>query len=368
MSQQRSDDYYLPDGRPRFAMTDEERAVEQRLAHRAAYEQAEAQTEAWRAREGKIEERARGLLSGGMPSAKELGIDVTGLGQARARLLIGKAWIAKVRGEVPGLIERRDAFLRALGAAAETRSELQQVQSAVGLVIRQYYDAGSQGPAPDIRKGERDVLVEKLALEDALAAEVSNGLLEESEIEIAACERAVAELEGRSEGWLTAATIEVGAAPIGERVRALVSELVQELALVTGLASLADPGSDLANVRGGARVSLGIAMPWGDSTAEVPGGAAVSRIADEWRDIRSAIERDARAKVVAPRAREILPPPSEVFEPEPVVVAPVAAPSILRRAAAAVLRQEKPGPLQGAKQVPAQTDGPFQFTNYPTVL
>jgi hypothetical protein len=181
--------------------------------------------------------------------------------------------------------------------ADQTRAELAVVASSVGEAVKAFYAAGSEGSPPDLRKGERQVLIERPALEDALAAEVSNGLLEDAEIE--ATRRVVEELEARSAGWLTAAVIEVGA-PIGDRVQALLAELVQELSLVTALAQLADPRSDLRNVAGRALVGLGIAMPWGESSSDVPGGTDVAGIASEWKAVQAGDTMDERsARIVA---------------------------------------------------------------------
>ena len=121
MSQSQPADYYLLDGRPRWAMTELERSEEVRQAHRVAFAEAEAQTAAWRTHEAAVEASLGEKLSGGPPSS--LGIEgerPPGL----QKLVVTLAWIERMRGEVPGLEGRVAGILRAIAVPEETRAEL----------------------------------------------------------------------------------------------------------------------------------------------------------------------------------------------------------------------------------------------------
>jgi hypothetical protein len=211
-------EHYLPDGRPIWSLSPEERAELARERRRAAIAAAEADAERWRAREAAVDVAVKGGLDRGMPTA-ELGVNVAGLPPARSRLVVGLKWLEIEQSKIPGLEQRRDAFLLALGAPDRTRHELAQVETAVGDAVRAFYASGSRPDSPpDLKKAE----IERLAREDDLVAAISGGLLDNAEIEIEGQQRIVAELEKRRAVWISYAVEEVGL-PVGVRIEALMS-------------------------------------------------------------------------------------------------------------------------------------------------
>jgi hypothetical protein len=349
----------LPDGRPVWAATPEEKEAARRAAWRKAGEAAEAESARAREHEAAIEARLRDRLSAGTPSAAELKVDVAGLGPARSRLVVGRAWIAKEAEAIPVLEERLAAFERTLGMPEQTRDALAEIETSVGDAIRRHYAAGSpRGGEPDLRKAERDLLIEKLALEDALAAEVSSGLLREAEIEIEVQRRLVSALEGRLPRWESDCLVEIGAA-IGPKVSRLVDELRAELSVLTALGQVVDPRSDLRHVAGGAKMALGVPWPWGDLDLEVPGGKRVRSIVGQWEKIKAAIEADPRANVTAPGDRTILPGVIETTVAEEP--APKATPGILQRAAEFLSAAPKAAPVP-VPDHPIEIG--YEFTDY----
>jgi hypothetical protein len=342
-------------GRPRWSATPEERSALEREASRKAFQQAQEENERARQRDAAVDAATREKLEAGMPTARALGVDVDGLGAARARLIVGKAWIEHQRAKIPALEEKRDAFLRALAMPDQTRAELAAVESKTTLALRKFYDAGSKGEMPDLHRAEREVLVERLALEDALAAECSAGLLEQAEVEIGTQHRLVAELEGRIEGWITAVMIETCAA-VAPRVAKLVGELRTELSVVTALGQVA--GGDLRHVAGGATLALGVPWPWDDLDLEVPGGDRVRKIVAQWEKVRAALASDPRAIVNAPIATR-----ESIAERAAAIVEPVVAPvSTVRR----LLGRGSPPPVPKVepKPVPTTKDLGYTFTEY----
>jgi hypothetical protein len=172
---QDADDYYfMRNGEriPRYAMTAEERSASQREQWRRAGEQAAAESAAAQAFEARVEDAVRERLSSA-PSVSDLNIDTSGLSAARERLVRGLAWIERVRGEIPELSAKRSSMLEALGAPASTKAQLQEIETAVGLVLRQYFENGSKGEMPDRQLELRAELVERLKAEDEIAGQVA---------------------------------------------------------------------------------------------------------------------------------------------------------------------------------------------------
>jgi hypothetical protein len=347
------DEPRLPDGRPVWSATPEEIEARKRELWRLAATAAAAESEHTRQRDAVVAAATRERLSA-MPTAAQLGVDVSGLGTARARLIIGRAWIEAEQAKIPALEQRRDAFMRALAMPEATRAELAAVESQATGALREFYDAGSAGELPDLHRAEREVLIERLALEDALAAECSAGLLDEAEIAIATQHRLLAELEGRVEGWISALLVETAAA-IAPKVERLVDELRSELAVVVALGQVVEGRSDLRHVAGGTTLALGVPL-WGDIDLEVPGGEKVWRHAEAWRAVRDALAADARAVVNAPVAtRETL----------KAMIAPVVAPvSAVRRLLGRGKVEPKPVPEPVAVQQPLG----YEFASYTDVV
>jgi hypothetical protein len=345
-------------GRPRWTATPEERAELDREFRRRAGKQAAVESAAAQGFETRVEDAAREKLSQGMPAASSLGIDVGDLSPARRRLVIGRAWIAREAEAIPVLEERRAAFLKSLGMPATTRQELQLIESSVGAAVKAFYEAGSpEEGLPDLRKHEREVLIERLSLEDALAGEVSNGLLEEAETQIEVQRRLVAALEERVPRWESDCLVEI-AGTIGPKVKRLVGELRAELSVLTALGQCA-AGSDFRHIAGGTKLALGCPWPWGEEPdLEVAGGDRVSKIVREWRRVLTVLREDPRAKIVGPGSREVLPAKIAAIETAAADLAPKAV-GILKRVAQAITpAAQRPA----AEPEPAAL--PYTFTDY----
>jgi hypothetical protein len=333
----------LADGRPVWAATPEEVEALKRASHRRAYDAAHAESERARQRDASVATATRDALDAGMPSASSLGVDISGVGMARARLIIGRAWIEHERSKIPELEQKRDAFVRALAMPDRTQAELAEIESKTTGALKQFYDGGSKGELPDLHRAEREVLIEKLALEDALAAECSAGLLEQAEVEIATQHRLVAELEDRTDDWLDAVIIEMHVAATEPKLVAPVEVIRCEIASTTAVAQVVKR-RDLQFIAAGTRLGLGVPLFPGVDL-EVPGGDRVQKLMGQWRKVRDALASDPRALVNAPLATR-----ESIAEKVAAIVAPVVSPvsavkRLLGRGSPPVKVEPKPVPV-----------------------
>lgn len=350
---------FLPDGRAVWQLSPEEKEALKRAAYKRAVEQAAAESAAAQAFDERVSASVRGKLAGGLPSAKDLGVDVKGQPPARERLLRGLGWIERLKGEAASAAARRAAHLQSLGAPQPTRDALAEIETAVGDAIRKQYASGSVGPAPDTQKSVREELLARLAEQDALAAEISGGLLAAEEIEIAALGRAVEELEQRVPRWQSDVLVEIGGA-VGPKVKRLVEELRGELGVICALGQVVDERSDLRHVARGTKMALGVPFEM-DVDMEVPGGARVGPIVAQWEKIRAAIAKDPRASVTAPGSRQILPEKIAAIETAAADLAPKAV-GILKRVAQAIT------PAAPKPPEPEPAALPYEFNTYHDVI
>jgi hypothetical protein len=289
-------------------------------AQRAAFAEAEAEDQRVRARMARLEAALGLKLGQAMPTASELNVDVTGLQPARARLVCGGAWIERERAEIVALEGKLAAFMVSLGAPAATKAEIERAEGLVSTALRKFFNGGSVGTPPDMRKVEREALVEKLAADDATAAEIAGGLMAEVEEQIEVQREFVTRLEQRLDVWRGNVLIEVGQ-PIAAKIDRLMQDLKGEVAALVALGCVVTDGS-LRSIADGTRISLGVnKLPYDIAAAEglsVPGGDQVEPITAEWRAALRKIEKDSRAPISPPRSRVILPPPKAKPAAEPV--------------------------------------------------
>jgi hypothetical protein len=323
----------------------ERRAIEAREAHRLAWEANEASFRLHQERVARMEAGLAEKLAAPMPSASELGVDAAGLQPARSRLVTGLKWVESERGRIAELETKRDAFMAALGAPEATQAELQRAESLVATALRRFFSNGSVGSPPDLQSVARQELLDRLAEQDARAAEITGGLLDEIESEIEVQRNYVARLEGRIAGWRSDALVEVGT-PVALRIQKLLDELKLEMACMSALGQVA--GGALGSIADGTKINIGVAVPYaieGSSGMDVPGGGRVEPIAAEWRAALAKITEDPRATVSAPRSRVILPVPK-------------ALPAIVEKVVKLVSPKPAPQPE------PEPDYGQFEFTQY----
>jgi hypothetical protein len=336
----------MPSLAPAWLSEPERRAAEAREAHRLAWEANEAAHRQYEQRMTRLEGALRVKLAAPMPAPAELGVDVSGLEPARAKLVTGLRWVEIERDKIAVLEAKRDAFMAALGAPKATKEEIARADGLVRTAFKRFFNNGSTGEAPDLKAVERAALKERLEAEDKEAAKIADGLLAECEEAIEVQRNYVTRLEGRIAGWRSAALAEVGT-PVAARIQKLLDALRLEMACMTALGQVA--GGSLGSIAGGTKINIGVTLPYdiaGSSGLPVPGGERVEPITSEWRATLAKITADPRATVSAPRSRVILPLP----KPMPAIVE-----KVIQLVAPKSAPQPEPEP---------DYSGQFEFTQY----
>ena len=142
-----------------------------------------------------------------VPSAEELGVDVSAFPPARAALVVYSAHLRQVEAEAKGLEGAKAKYLRDIGAPAETERAIDQlIKRDRSNVLKQLLSMGTIVPA-DIHATHRQELEEKLPVEKH-AREVAVSVLNTLEVQIGIASWRLTYMRRRQEGFVSDALIE----------------------------------------------------------------------------------------------------------------------------------------------------------------
>lgn len=188
-----------------------------------------------------------------VPSAAELGIDVSDLPPRRADLVRLVAYIAKSRDEREAIAAGRERYLQAMQLPSLTRQQIADLRKGDAAGAVAFIEAGGEGLEPVIRRAERKQLQARLATLDEPEAETARAALEHADRRLTEVDQRITRLEALQEPYALAVLQEL-AEPMGEQMCAALKQAEAAARWLVALGSLTgspfysyygDPGLDV---------------------------------------------------------------------------------------------------------------------------